>query len=71
VDPRRTIHRDVSVVKAPSAHHREGDLYEVHIRLALPEGQEVNVECTPPEDERRSDLAFAISDGFQACAPAA
>ena len=48
-----------------AAHHREGDLYEVHIRLALPEGQEVNVERTPPEDERRSDLAFAISDAFK------
>jgi hypothetical protein len=53
------------VVKAPSAHHREGGLYEVHIRLVLPEGREVNVERTPPEDERRSDLAFAISDAFK------
>ncbi|MFY9839912.1 MAG: HPF/RaiA family ribosome-associated protein [Xanthobacteraceae bacterium] len=53
------------VVKAPSAHHREGGLYEVHIRLALPEGQEVNVERTPPEDERRSDLTFAIDDAFK------
>jgi ribosome-associated translation inhibitor RaiA len=53
------------VVKAPSAHHREGDLYEVHIRLALPKGQEVNVERTPAEDERHSDLAFAISDAFK------
>ena len=39
------------VVKAPSQHHREGGLYEVHIRLVLPEGREVNVERTPPEDE--------------------
>ena len=53
------------VVKAPSAHHREGDPYEVHIHLALPEGQEVNIERTAPEDERRSDLAFAISDAFR------
>ena len=52
------------VVKAPGEHHREGGLYEVHIRLVLPEGQEVNVEHTPPKDERRSDLAFAISDAF-------
>jgi hypothetical protein len=29
------------VVKAPSQHHREGGLYEVHIRLVLPEGREV------------------------------
>ena len=53
------------VVKAPSQHHREGALYEVHIRLTLPHGHEVNVERTPPEDERRSDLAFAISDAFR------
>jgi ribosome recycling factor len=37
----------------------------VHIHLALPEGQEVNVERTPPEDERRSDLTFAIGDAFK------
>jgi Sigma 54 modulation protein / S30EA ribosomal protein len=52
-------------VKAPSQHHREGGLYEVHIRLVLPEGQEVNVERTPSKDERHSDLAFAISDAFR------
>jgi hypothetical protein len=34
------------VVKAPSQHHHEGGLYEVHIRLLLPEGHEVNVERT-------------------------
>jgi len=38
--------------------------YEVHIRLALPEDREVNVERTP-QDERHSDLAFAISDAFK------
>jgi Sigma 54 modulation protein / S30EA ribosomal protein len=53
------------VVKGPSQHHREGALYEVHIRLALPEGREVNVERSPPKDERNSDLAFAISDAFK------
>ena len=52
------------VVKAPSQHHREGGLYEVHIRLLLPEGHEVNVERTP-RDERHSELAFAIRDAFK------
>ena len=52
------------VVKAPSQHHHEGGLYEVHIRLLLPEGHEVNVERTP-KDERRAELAFAISDAFK------
>ena len=52
------------VVKAPSQHHHEGGLYEVHIRLLLPEGHEVNVERTP-KDERRAELAFAIGDAFK------
>ena len=31
------------VVKAPTAHHQTGAPYNVHIRLALPDGREVNV----------------------------
>jgi cold shock CspA family protein/ribosome-associated translation inhibitor RaiA len=53
------------VVKAPGAHHRTGGLYEVNIRIALPNGREVNVERTAPADERYADLAFAINDGFK------
>jgi cold shock CspA family protein/ribosome-associated translation inhibitor RaiA len=53
------------VVKAPSQHHHKGGLFEVHIRLALPQGREVNVSRTPSEDERHSDLAFAINDAFK------
>jgi len=53
------------VVKAPGQRHRKGGLYEVHIRLALPDGREVNVERTPPEDERHSDLKFALNDAFK------
>src|SRR5215469_6784824 len=30
------------VVKAPSEHHHTGGLYEINIRLALPEGKEVD-----------------------------
>jgi len=52
-------------VKAPSQHHRQGGLYEVHIRLALPDGREVNVQRTPPMDERHSDLIFALNDAFK------
>ena len=40
------------VVKGPGGHHHTGGLYEVHVRLALPDGREVNVERTPPADER-------------------
>ncbi len=53
------------VLKAPSQHHRTGGLYEVHIRLALPDGREVNVERTPTADERHSDLSFAVNDAFK------
>jgi len=53
------------VVKAPSGRHRKGGLYEVHIRLALPDGRAVNVERTPTADERHSDLTFAIDDAFK------
>lgn len=53
------------VVKAPSQHHRKGGLYEVHVRLALPDGREVNVERTPTADERHADLTFAVDDAFK------
>jgi cold shock CspA family protein/ribosome-associated translation inhibitor RaiA len=53
------------VLKAPGGHHRTGGLYEVNIRLALPSGREVNVGRTAQEDERHSDLAFAINDAFK------
>ena len=53
------------VLKSPGQHHRKGGLYEVHIRLALPDGREVNVSRTPPGDERHADLTFAINDAFK------
>jgi cold shock CspA family protein/ribosome-associated translation inhibitor RaiA len=53
------------VLKAPGGHHRTGGLYEVNIRLALPDGREVNVDRTAQVDERHSDLTFAIDDAFK------
>ena len=53
------------VLKGPVGHHRKGGLYEVNIRLALPDGREVNVDRTAQADERHSDLAFAINDAFK------
>jgi len=53
------------ILKGPGAHHRKGGLYEVHIRLALPDGREVNINHTAPEDERRSDLAYALNNAFK------
>ncbi len=53
------------MVKAPGGHHRTGGLYEIHIRLALPNGKEVDVGRTPQNDERYADKAFAINDAFK------
>jgi cold shock CspA family protein/ribosome-associated translation inhibitor RaiA len=53
------------VVKGPGSHHQAGGLYEVNIRLALPNGREVNVERTPQADERHADLSFAINNAFK------
>src|SRR5262249_24584976 len=52
------------VVKAPSEHHRTGGLYEIHIRLALPDGKEVDIGRTPRLDERHADVNFALTDGL-------
>jgi cold shock CspA family protein len=52
------------VLKGPGGHHRTG-LYEVNIRLALPDGREVDVSRTPQADERHTDLSFAIGDAFK------
>jgi len=53
------------VLKAPGGHHRTGGLYEINIRLALPDGREVNIGRTPQNDERYSDLNFALNDAFK------
>lgn len=52
------------VVKGPGHHHRTG-LFEVNIHLALPQGREVAVVRTPKEDERYTDLDFALNDTFR------
>lgn len=53
------------VLKGPGGHHRTGGLYEINIRLALPEGREVNIGRTPQSDERHADLSFALNDAFK------
>ena len=53
------------VLKAPGEHHRTGGLYEVNIRLALPNGKEVNIARTAKQDERHADVDFAINDAFK------
>jgi ribosome-associated translation inhibitor RaiA len=53
------------VVKGPGKHHQTGGLYDINIRLALPDGREVNIGRTSKADERHSDLPFAINDAFK------
>lgn len=53
------------VLKAPGGHHQRGGLYEINIRLTLPEGREVVVGHTAQNDERHSDLNFSINDTFK------
>ena len=52
-------------LRAPNPRHRVGGHYEVNIRLALPDGREVNVARTATADERLADLTFAINDAFK------
>ena len=53
------------VLKSPGGHHKTGGLYEINIRLALPDGREVNVGRTAQADERHADLSFAVNDAFK------
>jgi cold shock CspA family protein len=53
------------VVKAPGEHHRTGGLYEINIRLTLPQGREIDIGRTAIEDERHADLAFALNNAFK------
>src|SRR6516165_236337 len=53
------------VVKGPGDRHQTGGQYQVSIRLALPDGREVNIGRTPKQDERYADLTFAIDNAFR------
>ena len=53
------------VVKGPSDHHQTGGQYLVSVRLALPDGREVNIGRTAKQDERYADLTFAVDNAFR------
>ncbi len=53
------------IVRGPGERHQSGGQYQVSIRLALPDGREVNVGRTPTEDERYADLTFAVDNAFK------
>ena len=52
-------------MKGPGNRHQTGGLYDVNIRMALPDGREVNIGRTPKADERHADLSFAVNDAFK------
>ena len=52
-------------VRGPGDRHQTGGQYLVSIRLALPDGREVNVGRTPKADERYGDLPFAVDNAFK------
>jgi cold shock CspA family protein/ribosome-associated translation inhibitor RaiA len=52
-------------VKGPSDRHHTAGQYRVSIRLALPDGREVNIGRTPKQDERYADLTFAVDNAFK------
>ena len=54
------------VVRAPGAHHKEGEPYAVSLHITLPGKREVNVgRVSSTRDPRHSDLAFAVNDAFR------
>jgi ribosome-associated translation inhibitor RaiA len=53
------------VVKGPGHRHQTGGQYDIKIRLALPDGYEVNIGRTPKADARHSELPFAVNDAFK------
>lgn len=53
------------VVRAPNAHHRNGEPFDVSVRIALPARREINVGRTPVADDRLGDLDFAVGDAFK------
>jgi len=53
------------VVRAPNGHHQSGEPFDVSVRIALPAKREINVGHVSGDDERRTDLDFAINDAFK------
>ena len=53
------------VIRAPSERHRTGGAHEIMIRLALPQGREVDIARSAKADERHADPLFALNDAFK------
>jgi cold shock CspA family protein len=52
-------------IKGPGQHHKVGGLYEISIHLAMPGISDVNVARTAQNDERYSDIRFALNNAFK------
>ena len=52
-------------LEPPGSAQRKGGLFHVRVHISLPDGREVNVGTTPPEDNRHADVLFALGDAFR------
>lgn len=53
-------------IRAPNAHHRNGEPYSVSIWISLPGRRQVNVKPPPKGwDRRQSEPVFATNDAFR------
>lgn len=59
------IHSCRVVVEASDSRHHKGDLYDVHITLAVP-GRDVVVSHTGPKNRAHEDVYVAVRDAFRA-----
>jgi cold shock CspA family protein/ribosome-associated translation inhibitor RaiA len=53
------------VIAGPGQRHRVGGPYGVSVHLTLPNGRSVDVDRINHDDERFSDIDFAINDTFK------
>jgi len=54
------------VLRAPKHHRQHGDLFEVRIHMALPDGREVAATRNPLANHAHEDALVAIRDAFRA-----
>ncbi len=53
------------VIQVPDKHHRSSGLYSANIHMTLPGGIDINVDHTPPADDRFASPQFAVTDAFR------
>lgn len=58
----------VTVTTPNLLHHREGERFEIHIHIALPQHKDVVVTKTRDDVHQREHISAAIKDAFAAAA---